>query len=1527
MNRYEVEKVVGQGSYGRALLCRRKIDNKKCIIKQIAVTKLSKKELKLTEQEASLLSKLSHPNIVTFIENFLAPNHLNIVMEYADGGDLSDFIKKRGNKNLAEQQVLHMFVQISLAMKHVHDRKILHRDLKAQNVFLTSSGIVKLGDFGVSRVLKNTGELASTQIGTPYYMSPEIMEGKKYNSKTDIWSLGCILYELTCLRLPFDGKSMKNLCHNIINSNPVSPPTSYSSELRALIQETLAKNPKMRPSINTILSKPVMKQRISSFLNETKLVREFSHTILHGVDVFKSNQDIQQPSNAIRPSPIMQPSPSQQAYYQQKPVPPVAVAANPFLPPQPKPAYVLPSPLYPQIKPSANPSPSPNPSPNPQQQQPNKPNPSVQAKNPPSAPFLNNELERIRREAIERQRAIERHYAKLLEERGRRPSSNEGERRPSSAATPVIAVHKEREQYAIMAPLPSAGFLKPKYDLPMKNAAGNGNNNGQQQHQLDGLLQPKKIDIAGIGQQFQQVKERAKVVVRSSNNNNNNQQVYQKVKDPIIADKYRKAPIPIQRQQDIALKVPDSNIKYIAHKAAVAAIPPKSIPVSKPSPAAAMIQKSPLYRQPSNSNNTPGQISSAAPKPQIFKSEEPNASPRYHPAGAINAANNKIQIPVPIKRSEQVNTNQDYRQHISVQQISVQQQQQPSNLKIPPSRSASEPKIISPFAYADVMIAPPVAMQPKDVNIPFYPQAREHPVVSSSSSSASSRNPAASINNAPVKSNEITYDQKVEKREFQRNQPSQQKQPLNYKQVGPEWFKSLEDGMGALQRQVQQLKSAAVSPKARDKGNGNLSPIREYSDEEVNSAREAKRNNNPIDNNKKVEGFSRHALYNLDVDNEPHRKGQHSADSYQSKPAQVQSLAHNPKTDLKKYIESQRNAKILSPSPPDAKAKPSSVLPERISQLKQNLISRNSINSPNVLDSPSSLYSNDIDNDDNDNGSHCSVQSAFPLGRAGNQLLSKSPAAIISPPAIKSSNSNAKAKQPLSSAHAQAVAVPRAKARSPRVSIEDAQLKSPDNNIDHSSQKKTPRTAAEIKAQRDAERSEMRKLMSERKKLLRKDGLSLGDDNNSNKPVNLNSDLEHEVSQGKEKELSGSQRLSATGSVIKPAWVDGEQVQEEEVLDELARLSQMKTVLLGDTEHDLNDEDALHVHRVKGNGKDKASNDDDDEEDSFGSEYYSAGEVDPPSYFRISDSTHSSSDDNEDSDGNEDCAFQEEPEEGEDLCAPIELSDAAALDYSMLLAQMQQILELPDTHSNNKAKHLNQVVEESGDGDDDDEFEEESINLDDDDDGDNEDEQMIASDYEEEEEELSPDKSNESAAVEWDSIGVEDTCDFELTHDTEDGKDRLTGIDTGTVFKYYVSDNSKVGSSPRSLDSQCTTINNAATFIELANNIELTKSACENENGLDSDAEGAADLDIYSDDEGDGEDNDVGEFADDSDIYAYLIAKLGEQQVNDALKLLSSLEDDSAAGIDEDEFLSKIEAILGTDGLQYLDLMYRLLTT
>jgi NIMA (never in mitosis gene a)-related kinase len=119
-------------------------------------------------------------------------------MEYADGGDLSDKVKSVKNKGeyLSEDQILDYFTQMCLAIKHIHDRKIIHRDLKAQNIFLEENGTIKLGDFGIAKVLEQTVGQAQTQVGTPYYISPEIIKGKGYSFATDVWSLGVILYEM-----------------------------------------------------------------------------------------------------------------------------------------------------------------------------------------------------------------------------------------------------------------------------------------------------------------------------------------------------------------------------------------------------------------------------------------------------------------------------------------------------------------------------------------------------------------------------------------------------------------------------------------------------------------------------------------------------------------------------------------------------------------------------------------------------------------------------------------------------------------------------------------------------------------------------------------------------------------------------------------------------------------------------------------------------------------------------------------------------------------------------------------------------------------------------------------------------------------------------------------------------------------------------------------------------------------------------------------------------------------------------------
>ncbi len=153
-------------------------------------------------REAKIMESLQHPNIIRFQEVYTRAGKLCIVMDYAEGGDLQKRIKAAQGKHFAEGQVLDWFTQICLALKHVHDRKILHRDIKSQNVFLTAESRCLLGDFGIARVLNATKECARTIVGTPYYLSPEIIDNLPYSFQSDIWALGVLLYEHVSLPSP-----------------------------------------------------------------------------------------------------------------------------------------------------------------------------------------------------------------------------------------------------------------------------------------------------------------------------------------------------------------------------------------------------------------------------------------------------------------------------------------------------------------------------------------------------------------------------------------------------------------------------------------------------------------------------------------------------------------------------------------------------------------------------------------------------------------------------------------------------------------------------------------------------------------------------------------------------------------------------------------------------------------------------------------------------------------------------------------------------------------------------------------------------------------------------------------------------------------------------------------------------------------------------------------------------------------------------------------------------------------------------
>ncbi|XP_029458654.1 serine/threonine-protein kinase Nek5 isoform X2 [Rhinatrema bivittatum] len=282
MDNYDIIKMIGEGAFGKAFLAKRKSDDNQCVIKEINLTKMPSKEKEASRKEVTLLAKMKHPNIVTFYTSFEEKNKLCIVMEYCDGGDLMRRINLQRGLLFDEDQILGWFVQISLGLKHIHDRKVLHRDIKAQNIFLSSNGMLaKLGDFGIARVLNNTMELARTCVGTPYYLSPEICENRPYNNKTDIWSLGCILYELCSLKHPFEAKSLRQLILKICQGHYAAVPPKYSYDLRALISQLFKITPRDRPSINSILKKPFLQKRITKHLSPELIQEEFSHTVIH----------------------------------------------------------------------------------------------------------------------------------------------------------------------------------------------------------------------------------------------------------------------------------------------------------------------------------------------------------------------------------------------------------------------------------------------------------------------------------------------------------------------------------------------------------------------------------------------------------------------------------------------------------------------------------------------------------------------------------------------------------------------------------------------------------------------------------------------------------------------------------------------------------------------------------------------------------------------------------------------------------------------------------------------------------------------------------------------------------------------------------------------------------------------------------------------------------------------------------------------------------------------------------------------
>uniref|UniRef100_H3GGZ3 non-specific serine/threonine protein kinase n=1 Tax=Phytophthora ramorum TaxID=164328 RepID=H3GGZ3_PHYRM len=283
MHRFEELKCIGRGSYGSAHLVReRACVQNRSVVKKIPMELLSAKEKDQSFREVDLLAKLKHPNVVEYKENFVVDNVLHIVMAYCDGGDLADKVKEQ--QKLREElvgpesdpadprgyfsisQVLDWFVQMAMAIKYLHGQRVLHRDLKTSNVFLTRANVVKLGDFGIAKTLDSTLDQAKTVVGTPYYMSPEVCESKPYSYASDVWSLGCVLYEMLALRHAFDAPNILTLILKIVQQDCAPVPPHYDEEVSNLLRKLLNKDPEQRPSMEEIFAMPYIRHHMQGLV-------------------------------------------------------------------------------------------------------------------------------------------------------------------------------------------------------------------------------------------------------------------------------------------------------------------------------------------------------------------------------------------------------------------------------------------------------------------------------------------------------------------------------------------------------------------------------------------------------------------------------------------------------------------------------------------------------------------------------------------------------------------------------------------------------------------------------------------------------------------------------------------------------------------------------------------------------------------------------------------------------------------------------------------------------------------------------------------------------------------------------------------------------------------------------------------------------------------------------------------------------------------------------------------------------------
>ncbi|XP_043659329.1 serine/threonine-protein kinase Nek2 [Drosophila teissieri] len=268
---YEVLAVMGNGSFGTCYKVRDKSTGELFAWKGMNYDELDEAKCDALVSEISVLRQLQHPNIVQYYHHLVnrEAKSVYIVMECCAGGDLAQIIQRARSqrKRFEEPYIWRVLFQLCRALQVCHNKipngTILHRDIKPANIFLDAAGNAKLGDFGLARMLRRDQSFAASFVGTPHYMSPELVKGRKYDRKSDVWAVGCLVYEMCALRPPFRGRAFDQLSEKIAQGEFSRIPAVYSADLQEIIAFMLAVDHEQRPGIEVIIRHPLVVRNIS----------------------------------------------------------------------------------------------------------------------------------------------------------------------------------------------------------------------------------------------------------------------------------------------------------------------------------------------------------------------------------------------------------------------------------------------------------------------------------------------------------------------------------------------------------------------------------------------------------------------------------------------------------------------------------------------------------------------------------------------------------------------------------------------------------------------------------------------------------------------------------------------------------------------------------------------------------------------------------------------------------------------------------------------------------------------------------------------------------------------------------------------------------------------------------------------------------------------------------------------------------------------------------------------------------------